>query len=375
MTRGSPRIAALDGLRGVAVSVVLASHALRWMHGGFLGVDVFFVLSGYLITSLLIAERDRTGRVDFTAFYRRRVARLAPAYLLMLVIATPLLAGPLHGTVLIPLWQAIGATAVYSANWVGMANIDALGPLMHTWSLSVEEQFYLLWPVAFVLLHRGGRSLPRTLAAGASAVAVARAVGWMLHPGPWAYVATFTHSDGLLAGCLVAVLLARRPAGTPARPLPGALVASAVSALGVLGAVLWVDDAATYLFGLTLAVAATGVLVWHLATGLTPGGPAQGRLDRALCWAPLVFTGRISYGLYLYHLPIFQLVQRWHLGFARTLALETGLTGAVAVTSWFALERPVQRWAARRAAAALSRSEAAAPSRIDRSQLTFQRGI
>jgi peptidoglycan/LPS O-acetylase OafA/YrhL len=336
------RIRTLDGLRGIAVAAVLASHALRWMHGGFLGVDVFFVLSGYLITSLLITERERTGRIHFAAFYRRRAARLAPAYLLMLVVATPIMAGPLRGTVLIPLWQAIGATAVYGANWVGVADIDTLGPIMHTWSLSIEEQFYVVWPLTFVLLNRGRRSLPRVLAVAIGLVIVARAAGWLLHPGAWPYVATFTHSDGLLLGCLVAVLLRRQQLMDGVRRLPRAAVGTSLAVLAALAAVLTVDSPATYLAGLTLAVAATAVLVWHLLT------TSPGALHRALSWGPLVGVGRISYGLYLYHLPIFQLVQRWQLGFVRTLSLEVGLTFALALVSWYGLEQPVQRWVARR---------------------------
>lgn len=330
----------MDGLRGVAVAAVLASHALRWAHGGFLGVDVFFVLSGYLITVLLLAERERTGRIDLIAFYRRRAARLAPAYLLMLALATPLMAGPLRHSVLIPVWQAVGSTAVYAANWVGVVNIDALGPIMHTWSLSVEEQFYLGWPLTFLLLVRGGRPLARVLAVAVGAVVAARAAGWLLHPGPWPYVATFTHSDGLLAGCLVAVLLARRPRGA-VRPLPPVVVGAALAVLGGLAVTLSVDDPATYLVGLTAAVAATAVVLRHLLAG-------PGRLERRLGWAPLVGLGRISYGVYLYHLPIFQVVQAYRLGFVRTLGLEIGLTLAVALVSWHGVEQPVQRWVARR---------------------------
>ena len=336
------RIGSLDGLRALAVLVVLASHAFAWAHGGFLGVDVFFVLSGYLITSLLISERDRTGRIHYAGFYRRRVARLAPAYLLMLVIAVPIMVGPLRDTVLIPVPWAIAVTAFYSANWAGVVNIDTLGPIIHTWSLSIEEQFYLFWPVSFVALSRGRRSLVRWLVVLIAAVVLMRAVGRLATHGVWPYVATFTHCDGLLAGALLAVLLARRTTTAADVRRSGRVAWVGAGIVLVLMAWLSVESDATYLIGLTLGAAATVGMVWHLV--VVP----DGLMARLLSWRPLVFIGRISYGLYLYHLPIFQLVQSWQLGFFPTVGLEAGGTLAVSVASWFLLERPVQRLVARR---------------------------
>lgn len=336
------RIGSLDGLRALAVLVVLASHAFAWAHGGFLGVDVFFVLSGYLITSLLIAERDRTGRIHYAGFYRRRVARLAPAYLLMLVIAVPIMAGPLRDTVLIPVPWAIALTAVYSANWAAVVDIDTLGPIIHTWSLSIEEQFYLLWPVSLMALSRGRRPMVRWLAVLITAVVLMRAVGRLVTDGVWPYVATFTHSDGLLAGALLALVLARRVTTAADRRRSGQVAWAGAAVVLALMAWLSVESDATYLIGLTLGAAATVGMVWHLI--IVP----DGLMARLLSRRPLVFVGRISYGLYLYHLPIFQLVQSWQLGFVRTLSLEVGGTVAVSVASWYLLESPVQRLVARR---------------------------
>jgi peptidoglycan/LPS O-acetylase OafA/YrhL len=326
----------------MAVLAVLASHAFPRAHGGFLGVDVFFVLSGYLITSLLIAERARTGRIDFVGFYRRRVARLAPAYLLMLVVALPIMLGPLRDGVLIPVPAAVAITAVYGANWAAVVNIDTLGPIQHTWSLSIEEQFYLLWPISFLALSRGRRSMFRWLAVAITAVVLLRAVGRLATNGIWPYVATFTHCDGLLAGAVLAIWLGRRTTTDADRRLARPVAWGGVVVLAGLMEWLSVQSTATYTVGLTVAVVATVGIVWHLVIG-----PA-GLMMRLLTLRPLVGIGRISYGLYLYHMPIFQLVQSWHLGYVPTMTLEFGSSTAVAIASWFCLEQPVQHWVARR---------------------------
>lgn len=336
------RIVALDGLRGIAVLAVLASHAFAWAAGGFVGVDVFFVLSGYLITSLLLAERARTGHLDVLDFYRRRVARLAPAYLLMLAVAVPIMAWPLAGSARWPLAAAVGATATYLANWVCVVDVDALGPIVHTWSLSIEEQFYLLWPAFFVGLSRSRRSLVRWLGVAIAVVVAARAVGWLLAPGIWPYFDTVTHADGLLAGCLLAAVTADRSGArrlSPARSRRAA--AAGIGTLAVVAATLDVDSGLTYLVGLTLAASGAAATVHHLVTR------PEGRLARLLAWAPLAGVGRISYGLYLFHLPVFQLVQHWRLGFFPTALGEFGATFALAAASWFWLERPVLRRAHR----------------------------
>ena len=356
-----PRLKALDGLRALAVVAVLASHTLNIAHGGFLGVDVFFVLSGYLITSLMIREHETTGRIDFAGFYRRRAARLIPAYLFMLVITIPFIVGPAHLVGRLPWPVAVASTALYAANWAQAADVDNLGPFLHTWSLSVEEQFYLLWPIAFVVLSRRAHRMVRRLGVAVVAVVVARMVGFAVHPGIWPYFATITHSDGLLVGALLAVLLAwrtNRSAGRRAsrradvaptlsgrlggeRPAAflawggGALIALAMLALNI-------PDPGTMYAGLTLSAVASALMVRHLV--LSPDGV----MSRVLSLGPLVAVGRVSYGLYLYHMPFFLWMQRLHRGMAQTLVAEVGATVVVTVFSWFTIERPAQRWVARR---------------------------
>src|SRR5687768_902506 len=163
-----PHLPGLDGLRAIAVVAVMVYHAnSSWLHGGFLGVEVFFVISGYLITLLLIAEHERTGRVSLSQFWLRRARRLLPALFVMLAMLMVYLAlgfprarGRTRGDILGGLsylsnWYQIWVGAGYTAR-------EAFAPLRHLWSLAVEEQFYLIWPLVMVaILHRGRSHLPR----------------------------------------------------------------------------------------------------------------------------------------------------------------------------------------------------------------------
>ena len=347
------RLRALDGLRGLAVLAVLASHAVNVAHGGFIGVDVFFVLSGYLITDLLLTEWQATGRIDLLDFYRRRTIRLAPAFVLMLLVAVPLMIGPLAGRATWPTAGAVTAAAVYSANWVAALDVDALGPIVHTWSLAIEEQFYLVWPLLLLAMLRRRSRLMRWLAVAVLWIVVMRASGWLATHSIWPYFATVTHADGLLLGALVA--LARRRTRVPAfGSSPWTAYLAAAVLLG-LSATLTIQGGATYLVGLTLAGLAAAALVWHLVTDQTS------RPSRMLSWAPLAGVGRISYGIYLFHLPVFDLVQAQGWGPAATASVEFGGTALLAIVSWFAVERPVQRRFGRRPAAPVIPAARVAP--------------
>lgn len=307
---------------------------------------MFFVLSGYLITSLLLTEWNSAGRISFTGFYLRRVARLAPAYLLMIALTVPLMLGPLHTGELLPAPVAAGLSAVYAANWADAVHANGMGPLEHTWSLSVEEQFYLLWPVAMVALVRRRRSLARWLAAAVVVMAVGRFVWWATTHSLWPFFATFTRGDGLLVGCLLAVLLRRAAgAGRAALLAPAASRAAAWAGVVVLGALMATSSiyaTSTYAVGLTAAGLATAAVVHHVVTD------PRARLARWLSWRPLTGVGRVSYGVYLFHLPLFMLVWTLRLPSVAALALQFGLLAALTTASWFLLERPVQRWARRR---------------------------
>lgn len=298
---------ALDGLRAVAVLAVIFYHVGSFP-GGYLGVDVFFVLSGFLITSLLLTEWDaRGGRVSFRDFYARRVLRLFPALgcvlvTTLLVVAVLALTGrhadrAFAWTTLSAVPWVIGFVGNWARALAPHAPIGTLGALGQTWSLAVEEQFYLVWPALFVLLLR--RRIRRDrLALALILLAVAEMIyrAWMANRGislARIYYATDSHSDGLLVGCALAFWLVKGPgtgdaAGRIAKPMTW-LAAASLAALFVVGrrAGAPVETSA--------AVLATGVLTAAIVTGGAP--PA---LLRVLSARAVVRMGRRSYGLYLW---------------------------------------------------------------------------
>jgi peptidoglycan/LPS O-acetylase OafA/YrhL len=294
-------VPALDGLRGIAVLMVMAFHAnLSWTRGGFLGVDVFFVLSGFLISRLLLEERARSGAISFGRFYLRRALRLFPALAVLLAVhvaaALLWLEEPRRGWVLSDVWTC----ASYQINWwrafaprPGLA----LSPLDHTWSLAAEEQFYLVWPLGLAALARLGGA--RAVAIGAALGAFASAL-WSIRlwdPADFhrAYFGLDAHAHGLLIGAaFAAAALGRTP-----RRSSGAL--RAVGPLALLAIV-----ACTVLARLNQpALQLGGYVAFALATVLVLRDVlAGGVLARALAWAPLVWIGRVSYALYLWHAPL-----------------------------------------------------------------------
>lgn len=187
----------LDGLRAIAIGLVLMNHA-KWPwanSGGDAGVTAFFVLSGFLITNLLIRERTRHGRIDVLAFYRRRIIRLAPA--LLGVMAFTLVFGLVFGWGNAHWQLGLVSSVAYMSNWVQYAGIN-IDPLGHTWTLAIEEQFYMAWPALVILLR--GRLLAFAIV-GIVAVLVARTGA-----GGLDYFSTFMRADALLVGCVLALL-------------------------------------------------------------------------------------------------------------------------------------------------------------------------
>jgi peptidoglycan/LPS O-acetylase OafA/YrhL len=328
------RNASLDGVRAVAIALVISFHAFGEPKQGQLGVDLFFVLSGFLITSLLLEEWQRRGKVSFRAFYARRAVRLLPALLLMLVVVTPLLiahSGVAKGL----LWAAAGIG--FSANLVmahGSSYTPSLTPL---WSLAQEEQFYLVWPPILVLLAARRGILASGLVAGI-AFTTWRAIH-LLHTGASSdriLYAPDTRSTGILVGCLAAIVLASPYRSSLAR-VANALAWPAFVAL--IGIPVLVDGREVFSGWLVaFALAAAIVLVAALDAGSL--------LARLLALAPLPYLGRISYSLYLWHLPILLL-----LGRGRGPAVElVGVAASVAVASisYRYVERPFLQRRAKR---------------------------
>ncbi|MDT4937614.1 MAG: hypothetical protein QOG80_1285 [Pseudonocardiales bacterium] len=361
-----PRIPALDGVRAIAVLAVLAAHTgLPGVTGGFVGVDVFFVLSGFLISSLLLDERVRNGYSDLGAFWARRARRLLPAALVMITVV-------IAGRSLLPPEATGGlrddalSAALWSSNWRWalhgtdyFAQGGTASPLQHTWSLAVEEQFYLIWPCLLALAWigvRGARARGRvlltlSLLGAAVSAAITITMSGRATPGR-VYFGTDTRAQELLIGAALAALLAptwrwrstpRRAqrSGQPAgrRPVPMLLSTAGLAVL--VGAAHWAHGTpADFHHGLMLlvSVAAAALIAGLLLDTRTL--PA-----RVLASGPFVAIGRISYGIYLWHWPIFGVLngartglQAYPLAAVRVLA-----TLAVAAASFALVERPAQR--------------------------------
>ena len=345
----------LDGLRAIAVLAVIAYHLqLGWAPGGLLGVGVFFTLSGYLITDLLLGQRDAVGHLRLGDFWLRRARRLLPALFLMLavVVAWVTLFDPAQ---LPTLRGYVAAAALYVSNWwniiIHASYFSRFGPpppLDHLWSLAVEEQFYLIWPFLLWLGLRYTRGRYRlaglTLAAAAlSAIAMAL----LYQPGidpTRVYEGTDTRASGLLFGAALAMVWpSRRLRADLALRRRLLLDAAGVAGLLVIALLIWRTDQyspSLYRGGIVLLSVGTVLVVAALAHPASWLGPALG-------WAPLRWLGVRSYGIYLWHFPIIVLttptVQR-SVNLPLQI-LQVVATIAVAALSWRFVEEPIRRGA------------------------------
>ncbi|MBU6312524.1 MAG: acetyltransferase [Actinomycetales bacterium] len=350
----------LDGVRALAVLGVLLYHGdLTWMQGGFLGVDVFFVLSGFLITTLITEEFERSGRINFGKFYLGRARRLLPALLLMLFVVG-LVAAIFYRESAFAYRQDALASLLYVTNWwyivADQSYFEAIGRpafLQHLWSLAVEEQFYLIWPaIAFVLLKWRGRRAVFYVAIGAALLSTAWMIalsvrnGYPLEADPSrAYFGSDTHVMGLLLGAALAMVW--RPGRLSRHLTAGAkaiITALGVSALlGVVWFYLQVGEYSPFLYrgGFFVLSAVVCVLIAAASHPGVPFGPILGA-------QPMRYIGQRSYGLYLWHWPIF-VITRPGLDVPVTgawnFALRMALTFLVAELSYRFVEIPIRRGA------------------------------
>lgn len=327
----------LDGLRALAVALVFVFHAAPdVLHGGYVGVDVFFVLSGYLITTLLMSEWGITGRLDLPRFYARRAIRLYPALLLLLVLAIPT-----------ALWLGqrgvggdVAAGITYTSDFWSLRNTDHVHGLGQLWSLAVEEQFYLIWPLALLLLLR--LAPPRRMHVIAAAVAVCvvlKAVAFDLGGWQAAYFTPWGSADELLVGAALAL---GYPQSSPS--LRRRLGSPGIGALGIAvvltsaGVLREVQDPRAYRGGLLVVALASACVIAHVVAS-DQSGPLSMLLSiRVMRWG-----GQRSYGIYLFHLLALDVAAQ--APGPRSLRIGSGLLLAfvLAEISYRAVEMPTRK--------------------------------
>ena len=362
---GKERITALDGLRGVAVLIIMGYHfGVGWLQGGFFSLDIFYVLSGYLITGLLVSEYRKRTRIQLSAFWLRRARRLLPALVIVLV-AVSLLVRFVAAPGLYPDFRLSAlSTFFYFSNWQQIAAqsnyfvvTGPASPLTHTWSLAVEEQFYLIWPlVVLAVMHlsrnfiRGIRVLLVLSIAGALGSAIEMAL--LYHPATnptRIYFGTDTHAQSILVGsvlaCSMTLIQMRRGMEGMAPTAGSALARSGLVLLGIAGFAGTLS--LTYTLGgqspfdyrggfLLSALSAAAIIIGAVCV---PRGPIAG----TLALSPLVWIGTVSYGAYLWHYPVYVFVDSARTGLSglSLLAIRFGCTFALATASYYLVERPV----------------------------------
>ncbi len=351
----------LDGLRAIAVLAVIAFHEqLGWAPGGLLGVGVFFTLSGYLITDLLLGHWSARGTLALSDFWLRRARRLLPALFVMLVVVAAWVTVASRAQ-LPSLRPAFAAAATYSSNWFLIASHSSYfarfappAPLDHLWSLAVEEQFYLAWPWLLVI---GLRLVPRRhravkwLALPTMALAAASTVAMLVlyHPGldpTRVYEGTDTRAAGLLIGAALAMTWPSRGRTRPGRAGRLVLDAAGIAGLAVIGVMIWRTGQYSpfiYRGGIVLLSAATAA---SIAAAACPGA-LTGRL---LGWGPLRWIGVRSYGIYLWHYPVIVLTTPANSteNLVRAAA-QTAVSIILAALSWRYIEEPIRHGALARA--------------------------
>jgi peptidoglycan/LPS O-acetylase OafA/YrhL len=349
----------------VALLIIMGYHfGVGWLRGGFFSLDIFYVLSGYLITGLLLGEYRRRGSIKLSAFWLRRARRLLPALVIVLIVVT-LFVRFAEPAGLYPDFRMSSLSALfYFSNWWQIAASSnyfvvtgAVSPLTHTWSLAVEEQFYLVWPlVVLAVLHLAGSftRAVRALAVVSVVGAVASAIEMASLYSPTAnltrlYFGTDTHAQSILVGSSLACILTMvqmrggRDGMDPAASSP--ILRSVLTVVGIAGfagtLTLTVRLEGTsgfdYRGGFFLSALSAAAIV--LGAVCVPGGP----IARVLSLRPILWVGTVSYGAYLWHFPVFIYLDPGRVGFGGLglLLLRGAVTFALAAVSFTLVERPV----------------------------------
>lgn len=332
MTTHRPEI---DGLRAVAVlSVVLFHAGVPWLPGGFVGVDVFFVISGYLITAILLAERSR-GDFSYARFYARRARRILPLLITVCLACVPVAMAVMLPEDLKDFGASLAGAATFTLNMIAANNVGYFDraaeaqPLLHIWSLTVEEQFYLLFPLVLALLWRFGLAVVAGAVAVLLLAGIAAAEWWLRQDAAAAFYLLPTRGWTILLGVLAAVWTAMRPV-----PRSDGL---ALGGLAMIAAAV-----AGFHAGMAFPGVLTLVPTLGAALVILFSGPLTVRL---LGWRPMVGLGLVSYGLYLWHNPVLAFLR-----YGRTeepapviMAAAVALILGLSVASWHLVEQPFRR--------------------------------
>lgn len=341
---------ALDSIRGIAVLLVIVFHTLpQSLPGGFLGVDIFFVLSGYLITLLLLEEKSQRESINLGYFYIRRFLRLTPAFtLLVCVYLTVSLWLNSSWNDIAPRIKEALIAFFYMANWARAFDwYPSTVYLSHTWSLAIEEQFYLLWPTCFILLTSKFRRPEHAIIIGAACLLIVTWAWryWLLENNA-SYMRIYngldTRADALMAGAITAAI--SRLAGTGHYYRQWAIRLTTVVCIVCLAILVmhasWMSRA-LYIWQLPVTHLACSVLTYNLSK-VEPF-----YFSPIFTFKPLIFLGRISYGLYLWHIPALLILLSLDLTGMRLMLATFLSTLACAVTSFYCVERPALRLKAR----------------------------
>ncbi|MGE5352654.1 MAG: acyltransferase family protein [Acidobacteriota bacterium] len=325
----------------MAILLVMLFHSgIPSFRGGFIGVDIFFVLSGFLITSLLLSEASQTGKINLKYFYMRRILRLLPALLLMLLIVTLTAQWlDLKGSANTDIASSI-ITLFYSANWARAFNLHQMGLLSHTWSLSIEEQFYMLWPVLLILMLKYLRRKKRIL----NIVLLLSVFSWILriymtysgHTADRIFNGLDTRADALLAGCAAALVRSSGLWEKRASGLRSFAYAGFTFPLIILFNISW-RNPNTFLWVSFLVEFLTAALILHIVSD------EKSMIKKLLTMKPMVWAGSISYGVYLWHDPVFEVMR--YFDFSRLSILISGsiVTLIIASVSYYVMEKPLLR--------------------------------
>ena len=344
------RVPALDGLRGVALLLMVLFHTLTPpFSGAFISIDMFFVLSGYLICSLLLREWQKTGQISLLQFYVRRFLRLMPALWVFLATLLALVFFQYGGEVFAAARREGVWAFFYISNWVrALGAAEHMKFFAHTWSLGIEEQFYLLWPAVLCFcVARGGvrRALQAALALAAACwlwrcTLLARGAG-----AERLYNGLDTRLDALMWGCALAAWLHGRGAFSAVlqRILQFLAPAAAAAIFALVFALGWDAWRAPYFYRWTgVAVSwLTGLLIADVVHNPSPV------MAQLLRWRPLAFLGVVSYGVYLWHWGVEMLLVQRGLGLAQVRLWTFVLTPLAALPSFYVVERPFLRMKSR----------------------------